>query len=242
MNSTVFVVEDERDIADLISHNLKAAGYEAKVFGSGIPALASAEVVPPALFLLDVMLPQLDGFDLCRRIRASRNFDASRVMFVSAHGSETDRVVGLELGADDYIVKPFSPRELIARVRAVLRRCDPSPQGSVVLVGEVKIDCGAMAISVAGRPVNATATEFRILEVLARSAGRVIGRSRLIEQVWGVESGIDTRSVDVYVSRLREKIEAGSETRYFKTIRGVGYRMDPPADQKSVGLADATAF
>lgn len=227
MSSTVYVVEDEKDIADLIAHNLHAAGYHARVFHAGQPALKAAEATPPALFLLDIMLPQGSGLDLCRWIRGNPNLNASRVIFVTANSSETDRVVGLELGADDYIVKPFSPRELVARVRAVLRRGVSGTQENVICVGDLKIDVGAMTISLAGASIETTTTEFRILEALARSAGRVVSRERLIDLVWGNDRIVESRSVDVYISRLREKLESNSkECHYLKTIRGIGYRMD----------------
>jgi DNA-binding response OmpR family regulator len=238
VNTIVFVVEDEPDIAQLISHHLSSAGYEPKIFTSGEPALKAAELVPPALFLLDIMLPQGDGLELCRRIRSNSKFEASRIIFLTALSGETDRVVGLELGADDYIAKPFSPRELIARVRAVLRRGGACAQEDVLLVGDLKIDTGAMSVTVAGRAVEATVTEFRILEVLVRSAGRVVSRQRLIDQVWGTGRNVESRSIDVYVSRLREKIESGAMARrYFKTIRGIGYCIDAPAAARSASAA-----
>lgn len=230
VNSLVFVVEDEPDIARLIAHHLKASGYEPRVFPAGDEALAAAETDPPVLFMLDLMLPRMDGLEVCRQIRSNPSLKTSRVIFLSAHSSEMDRVVGLELGADDYIGKPSSPRELVARVRAVLRRSPMAADQHVLLLGDMKIDLDAMALSVAGRSVETTVTEFRVMEALARSVGRVVSRARLIDVVWGTQSNVESRSIDVYVSRLREKIEPDPESpRYLKTVRGVGYRMDVPA-------------
>jgi DNA-binding response OmpR family regulator len=232
VNPIVFVVDDEPDIASLIAHHLRSSGYEPKVFPAGDVALEAAEAAPPALFMLDIMLPRVDGWDLCRRIRANSRFNASRIIFLSACSSETDRVVGLELGADDYIAKPSSPREMVARVRAVLRRNTALAEDRVLHVGDLRIDVDAMTITVAGRAVETTVTEFRVAEALARSAGRVVSRERLIDLVWGSQSSVESRSIDVYVSRLRDKIEPEpGSPRYFKTIRGIGYRMDAPASQ-----------
>jgi two-component system phosphate regulon response regulator PhoB len=230
VNPVVFVVEDEPDIARLIAHHLKASGYEPRIFHAGDEALVAAETDPPALFMLDLMLPRMDGLEVCRQIRSNPSLKNSRVIFLSAHSSEMDRVVGLELGADDYIAKPSSPRELVARVRAVLRRSPMAADQHVLHLGDMKIDLDAMVLSVAGRSVETTVTEFRVMEALARSVGRVVSRARLIDVVWGNQSNVESRSIDVYVSRLREKIEPDPEApRYLKTVRGVGYRMDIPA-------------
>jgi two-component system phosphate regulon response regulator PhoB len=228
VGQTVFVVEDEVDIARLIGIHLQAAGYRVEYFSDGYSAVAQAEKTPPALMLLDVQLPKEDGFQVCKRIRGNPALAATAIVFVTARNSELDRVLGLELGGDDYITKPFSPTELVARVRAVLRRSPLTAVAAVTTIGTLEIDSEAMSLRVAGRLVETTTTEFRILETLAKSVGRVVSRERLLELVWGRQ--VDPRSVDVYVSRLRDKIESEpASPRYLKTIRGVGYRLDMPA-------------
>lgn len=233
MSQTVFVVEDELDIARLMGFHLQAAGYGVEYFTDGTSALARAERTSPALLLLDVQLPKEDGFQVCKQIRANPALAGTAIVFVTARNSELDRVLGLELGGDDYITKPFSPTELVARVRAVLRRTALTASSALTTIGSLEIDSEAMSLRVGGTPVQTTTTEFRILETLAKSVGRVVSRERLLESVWGRQ--VDPRSVDVYVSRLREKIESDpTSPRYLKTIRGVGYRLDFPASQVSV--------
>jgi two-component system phosphate regulon response regulator PhoB len=189
--------------------------------------IAGAEKEKPALFLLDIMISGSDGFELCRRIRQSSVIAMTPVIFLTAKAAESDRVLGFELGADDYITKPFSPRELIARVKAVLRRFERPLAPSVVRVGEIEIDSGAMTLSVTGKQVPTTATEFRLLEYLARHPGRVFTRDQLLDAVWRDTAFVTPRSVDVYVRRIREKIEPNpDEPRYLRTVRGAGYRFE----------------
>lgn len=227
MKATIFVVEDEADIARLIRHHLEGAGYHARVFGSSTGVLAEAEKERPALFLLDIMVPGGDGFELCRRIRQSNTVAMTPVIFLTAKAAESDRVLGFELGADDYIAKPFSPRELIARIKAVLRRFEQPMPASVIRTGEIEIDGGAMTLSVGGSAVPTTATEFRLLEYLARHPGRVFTRDQLLDAVWRDTAFVTPRSVDVYVRRIREKIEPDpDEPRYLRTVRGAGYRFE----------------
>jgi two-component system phosphate regulon response regulator PhoB len=223
------VVEDDADIARLVRHHLEGAGYGVRAFASANGVLATAEKDPPALFLLDIMVPGGDGLELCRKIRQSSRLSAIPVIFLTARSGEADRVAGLELGADDYITKPFSPRELVARTRAVLRRFERPLAPSVVKVGDMEIDAGAMVLTVAGKPVTTTATEFRLLDYLARHLGRVFTRDQLLDAVWRDTSYVTPRSVDVYVRRLREKIERDPESpRYLRTVRGAGYRFEAP--------------
>jgi len=223
------VVEDEADISRLIRHHLESAGYAARTFTAATGVLAEAEKNPPALFLLDVMVPGGDGFELCRRIRQAQSVAMTPVIFLTAKTGESDRVLGLELGADDYITKPFSPRELVARVKAVLRRFERPLAPSVVHAGEVEIDAGAMTLTVRGKQVPTTATEFRLLDYLARHPGRVFTRDQLLDAVWRDTAFVTPRSVDVYVRRIREKIEQDpEEPRLLKTVRGAGYRFEAP--------------
>jgi len=177
--------------------------------------------------MLDIMIPGRDGLDLCRQIRQTSGLTIAPVIFLTARSSEVDRVAGLDLGADDYIAKPFSPREMVARVKAVLRRFERPLAPESIKVGEIEIDTGAMTLTVGGNVVTTTATEFRLLDYLARHAGRVFTRDQLLDAVWRDTAFVTPRSVDVYVRRIREKIEPDPETpRYLKTVRGAGYRFE----------------
>jgi DNA-binding response OmpR family regulator len=239
MRKLVFLIEDEADIARLVRHHLEQAGHGVRVFYNTTDVVREAEELRPALFLLDIMVPGGDGLDLCRRIRQNARIGATPVIFLTARVAESDRILGLELGADDYITKPFSPRELLARIKAVLRRFERPLAPTVTKVGEVEIDNGAMTLAVAGKPVTTTATEFRLLDCLARHPGRVFTRDQLLDAVWRDTQFVTPRSVDVYVRRLREKIEPDPENpRYLRTVRGAGYRFEvprPEAPRVSVG-------
>jgi len=226
----IFVVEDDEDIARLVSHNLQAAGFEVQSFVSGHSVLTEAMREMPALFLLDVMLPGTDGFELCRHIRQTPALSAIPIIFLTAKTAEADRVKGLELGGDDYITKPFSPRELVARIRSVLRGLGQSPVASEVLrLGDLEIDVSSMTVQVQGRNVFTTVREFRLLEYLAAHRGRVLTRDQLLDAVWKETPFVTPRSIDVYIRRLREKIEPDPRRpQYLKTLRGIGYRLEVP--------------
>ncbi len=226
----IFVVEDEEDIARLISHNLQAAGFEVQSFVSGASVLSEAAREMPALFLLDVMLPGTDGFELCRHIRQTPVLSATPIIFLTAKTAEADRVKGLELGGDDYITKPFSPRELVARIRSVLRGLGQVPAaGEVMRLGELEIDVSSMTVQVQGRNVLTTVREFRLLEYLATHRGHVLTRDQLLDAVWKETPFVTPRSIDVYIRRLREKIETDPRhPQYLKTLRGIGYRFEVP--------------
>jgi DNA-binding response OmpR family regulator len=226
----IFVVEDDGDIVRLISHNLQAAGFEVQSFISARPVISEALREQPSLFLLDIMLPGADGFDLCRQIRQVPALSSTPIIFLTAKTAEADRVKGLELGGDDYITKPFSPRELVARIRSVLRgvrHSPPTPQ--VMQVGDLEIDPSSMTVKVQGRAVLTTVREFRLLEYLATHRGRVLTRDQLLNAVWKETPFVTPRSIDVYVRRLREKIESEpAHPKYLKTLRGIGYRFEVP--------------
>ena len=229
MKLPIFLVEDDADISRLVRHHLETAGFAVRTFANAATVLPEAEHEHPALFLLDIMVPGGDGLDLCRRIRKSAPLAAIPVIFLTAKSGETDRVVGLELGADDYVTKPFSPRELVARVKAVLRRFEPPLQPASLKIGDIEIDTGAMSLTVRGKAVTTTATEFRLLDYLARHTGRVFTRDQLLDAVWRDTRFVTPRSVDVYVRRVREKIERDpEEPRYLRTVRGAGYRFEAP--------------
>ena len=226
---SIFVVEDDPDISRLVRHHLENDGFAVRVYPTGANVLSDAERQRPALFVLDIMVPGKDGLELCRTVRQTPGLASVPVIFLTAKSSEADRVLGLELGADDYIAKPFSPRELVARVKAVLRRFERPLPPSPMKVGEIEIDPSAMTLMVRGQMVATTATEFRLLDYLARHPGRVFSRDHLLDAVWGDARFVTPRSVDVYVRRIREKIEDDAETpRYLKTMRGAGYRFEIP--------------
>lgn len=229
MSQTIFLLEDDTDIAKLVQYHLEASGYAVEMFSNAAEVLPAAERKVPALFLLDIMVPGGDGLDLCRRLRQKPTLSMVPVIFLTALATEGDRVHGLELGADDYITKPFSTRELQARVKAVLRRFERPEAADVIRVGEIEIDGSAMQLRVRGELVVTTATEFRLLDYLARHPGRVFSRDQLLDAVWGDARFVTPRSVDVYVRRIREKIEDDAEEpRYLKTMRGAGYRFERP--------------
>jgi two-component system phosphate regulon response regulator PhoB len=223
----IFVVEDEADIARLISYNLSNAGFNTRWFPDTLQVLHEALEQVPALFLLDVLIPGGDGFDLCRRIRANTALAHTRIIFLTAKTGESDRVKGLELGGDDYLTKPFSPRELVARVRAVLRRSSHPTEPATLSFGAVEIDAWSMTVKVGGKLVPTTAREFRLLDYLARHPARVFTRDQILDAVWRDDAYVTPRSVDVYVRRLREKIEAHpDQPQHLRTVRGIGYRFD----------------
>jgi len=225
----IYVVEDDLDVSRLIEHNLRNAGYEVSTFFSGPPVVPSAAMSQPSLFLLDIMLPGINGFDLCRQIRQHERLSRIPVIFLSARAQEPDRVQAFEVGGDGYITKPFSPRELIARVRNILRGQPEAPALEVIQLGELEIDISSMTVRVDGRTVLTTVREFRLLEYLARHRGRVFTRDQLLDAVWKESSFVTPRSIDVFVRRLREKIEQDARhPRYLKTLRGVGYRFEAP--------------
>ncbi len=223
----IFVVEDEADIGRLICLHLDASGYTTRLFPGSWSVLEEATKEPPVLFLLDIMIPGSDGLELCRQIRRTKQLESAHIIFLTAKSSEIDRVRGLELGGDDYITKPFSPREMVARVRAVLRRSKGPTQPEIMKFGHIEIDAASMIVKVSGNAVSTTTREFRLLEYLARHPARVFTRDQLLDAVWTEGSFVTPRSVDVYVRRLREKIELDPDNPcYLKTIRGMGYRFD----------------
>ena len=220
----ILVVEDEEDLAATVKYNLDQAGYESMVATTGKAAVDALGAQPGFdLVILDLMLPDMSGKDICRDIRRNPAIDTTPVIMVTAMGTETDRVVGFEVGADDYVVKPFSVRELILRVKALLKRSDVKAGNQVkgVHIGTLAIDPGGHHVTVSGAPVSLTALEFRLLTTLVERKERVQSRGQLLEDVWGYSGDVNTRTVDTHMRRLRDKLgEAGS---YIETIRGVGY-------------------
>ena len=227
----VLVVEDERDVADLIRYNLTKEGYDVVVAPTGSDALKQAREVHPDLVLLDIMVPQLNGWEVCRRLKADVETKNIPVIMVTGRVEEGDKVLGFEMGADDYVTKPFSPRELLARIRAVARRgragdVEKKPH---VKIGDLEIDRYRFEIRMKGRPVELTPKEFELLAILAGSPGRVFGREELLDAVWGRDGFVEPRTVDVHVARLRGKFTAAKlPAPGVETVRGVGYRFREP--------------
>jgi len=221
----VLIVEDERDIAGLIQHALHRTGeIEAEVVGSGDAALKAMSEEPPDLVLLDINLPVLNGMEICRIARSRADLKSVPIVILTARSAEDDRVTGLELGADDYITKPFSLRELTARVRAVLRRASSqeAPPTGVYRSTHLVADFDAISVTVDGHPVKLTRREYELLRYLVQNRNRVVSRDRLLERVWGYDRVIETRSVDVHVGRLRSKLKTAG--RQIETVVGLGYR------------------
>jgi two-component system response regulator RegX3 len=222
----VLVVEDEESFSDALSYVLRREGYEVEVSANGVDAVNSFERYGADLVLLDLMLPGLSGTEVCRTLRNRSNVP---IIMVTARDTEVDKVVGLELGADDYVTKPFSSRELVARIRAVLRRGADSDEmvESVVEAGPVRMDVERHVVTVEGRPVQMPLKEFDLLELLLRNAGRVLTRGQLIDRVWGADYVGDTKTLDVHVKRLRSKIEPDpANPKYLVTVRGLGYKFE----------------
>ena len=229
MPQRIVVIEDERDIVELIRYNFCKEGYEVEVFTKGKEGLDYLRSYRADLVLLDILLPDLDGFEVCRRVRADDRLKAIPIIFVTAKGKEIDRILGLEIGADDYVVKPFSPRELVARVKAVLRpQANAAERMEVVEAGSLRLDARTQDVTVRGRPVAISTLEFKLLHFLASNPRQIFSRDRLLDEVWGHDRFVTPRTVDVHIRCLREKIESqASKPRFIQTVRGAGYRFSP---------------
>jgi len=224
----VLVVEDEESFSDALSYMLRKEGFEVSIAGTGTEAMTEFDRSGADIVLLDLMLPEMSGTEVCRQLRQRSNVP---IIMVTARDSEIDKVVGLEIGADDYVTKPYSPRELVARVRAVLRR-QVGDGGELVpptlSAGPVRMDIDRHVVTVNGESVQLPLKEFELLELLLRNAGRVLTRGQLIDRVWGADYVGDTKTLDVHVKRLRSKIEPEPSTpRYIVTVRGLGYKFEP---------------
>jgi DNA-binding response OmpR family regulator len=226
----ILVVEDDRDIAELVGRFLQKAGFAVELLSSGREAMTSISERPPDLLVLDLMLPQMGGLDICRAVRANDRTSAMPIIMLTARADEAERIVGLEMGADDYIAKPFSPNELVARVRALLRRAhrQPAPAGTIAY-GPIVVDTERHTVSTSGAQVTLTAKEFLLLEYLLKHRGRVLSRDVLLTDVWGYRYTGGTRTVDVHVRRLREKLPSLGAS--LVTVKQFGYKLldSPPA-------------
>ena len=232
----VLVVEDEPDVAEMIRYNLGKEGYDVRVTGNGTEALRLVKEARPEVVLLDIMVPQLNGWEICRRLKQDRETAAVPVIMVTGRAEEGDKVLGFELGADDYVTKPFSPRALLARIRAVARRGRPAEEaaGQPLRAGDLEIDRQRFEVKMKGRVVELTRKEFDLLSSLVRAPGRVFGREELLDLVWGQDGFVEPRTVDVHVARLRAKFAAARvPVPAIETVRGVGYRFrDPGRDRR----------
>jgi len=226
MVKKILIVEDEHDLVKLLKYNLEKEGYRVNYTTEGSLALAEVRRDEPDLVILDLMLPGVDGLEVCRQLRRHEKYASLPILMLTARGEEADRVVGLEIGADDYVTKPFSMRELIARVRALLRRHEPvASHRATIQRGGLTIDPTAHSVVVSGRAVELSALEFRLLHHLASHPGMVFSRDQLLDRVWGNDRSVTQRSVDVYIRRVREKIEdQPQEPAYLQTVHGVGYK------------------
>ncbi|HXO19941.1 MAG TPA: response regulator [Thermoanaerobaculia bacterium] len=223
----ILLIEDEPDIAEVLQYNLEKEGYQVETARRGDSGLEAVRREPPGLILLDLMLPGMDGLELTRLLKRETATSRVPIVMLTAKTEEVDRIVGLELGADDYISKPFSPREVVLRVKAVLRRFSPEEAAETDLleVGGIQLDIAGHQLRIAGREIPLTATEFRLLRLLMERAGRVQTRGQLLTDVWGYAEDIDSRTVDTHIRRLRRKL--GPEADRIETVIGVGYRLRP---------------
>jgi two-component system phosphate regulon response regulator PhoB len=227
-SAKILIVEDESDLLRTLEYNFRQAGFEVLTTAHGRDAIRLVGDQSPALVLLDLMLPDIAGTEVCKQIKSDPKTRNIHVIMLTAKGEEVDRVVGFELGADDYVTKPFSVRELVLRVRAVLRRAEPIEPPTALRIRELSIDSNAHRVQVGGKEVPMTALEFRLLLTLATRQGRVQTRETLLNDVWGLHLSVETRTVDTHVKRLREKL--GSAGSLIQTVRGVGYRLATEPD------------
>lgn len=222
MQDTVLVVEDEVDVVDLVRYNLNRAGFSVLIADNGVKGLEMARKNRPNVIVLDLMLPKLNGYEVCKALKGDRDTEALPVLMLTAKSEPTERVRGLEMGADDYVTKPFSPRELVLRVQALLRRLRSGARNDVIEVDVFRVDKHAFEIRIENRRLDLTTTEFKLLTLLIERRGRTQSRETLLYDVWGYQSAIDTRTVDTHMRRLREKL--GDQAGRLETVRGEGYR------------------
>src|ERR1700680_3426359 len=224
----VLLIEDDRDIVELVRYNLEREGFQVASATDGAAGLAQIRKAPPDILLLDLMLPKLSGLDICKKSRSDTSLNRLPILMLTARGEEADRVVGLEMGADDYVTKPFSPRELGARVKALLRRTEQTNEPRRVIEARgLSIDPSSYRVARDGKPVTLSTLEFRLLYYLATRPNRVFTRDQLLDAVWGTERFVTPRSVDVYIRRLREKVEIDADhPAFLKTVRGAGYMFE----------------
>ncbi|MBT0670288.1 phosphate regulon transcriptional regulator PhoB [Novosphingobium profundi] len=226
MNPSVLVVEDDVALCELLTWNLSAEGYDVRSTGDGEEALLMVREQAPDAIVLDWMLDQIPGIEVCRQLRKDKETAQIPVIMVTARGEEEDRIRGLKTGADDYVTKPFSPRELMARIEALLRRSRPSLAGNVLVWGDIELDATSHRVRRGGEPLHLGPTEFRLLRYFMERPNRVVSRQQILDGVWGMDSDIDERTVDVHIRRLRKAINRDGEADPIRTVRAAGYAMD----------------
>ena len=223
---TILIIEDEKNILELVKYNLEEAGFNVLTAQRGDTGLELARKQKPALIILDLMLPETDGLEICKTLRQNEKTAGISIIMLTAKSEETDKIVGLELGADDYLTKPFSPRELVARVKAVLRRLKEKPANKILKFGQLEMDTAKHQVTLKKKPVELTSKEYELLKTLMGADGRVLTREALLNHVWGYDQSIniETRTVDMHIGSLRKKI--GDEAERIVTVKNVGYRFD----------------
>ncbi len=225
MNEMIAIVDDEPDILELVSTHLKKANFKSKEYDNGKDFLNSLDSISPDLIVLDLMLPDIDGIEICRNLKRDDKYSSIPIIMLTARVDESDKILGLELGADDYVSKPFSPKELVARIKAVIRRKKRGEESKLIKIDELLvIDLQKYEVTVKGQQVALTPTEFRILKILAEKKGWVFTREQILDYLWGHDKAVLDRTIDVHIKHLREKL--GDSGKYIKNIRGVGYKLD----------------
>ena len=225
MNKLIYVLDDEQDILDLVALNLNKSGFTAAIFDNAPDFWKAMKTDIPALIVLDLMLPDVDGMDICKEIRKNREYETIPVIMLTAKDDEMDKILGLELGADDYITKPFSPRELVARVKAIIRRTKKVEKTETIgISGYLKMNTNTYEVWVKNKKVDLTSTEFKLLKLFIEKKGWVFSRDKILDYLWGKEKAVIDRTVDVHVKNLREKL--GDAGKFIKNVRGVGYKLE----------------
>jgi two-component system phosphate regulon response regulator PhoB len=235
MKPRILITEDEAALVALLRYNLEKEGYEVDEAGDGQECLVKVAENPPDLILLDWMLPQLSGLEVCRQLRRNPETRNTPIIMVTARAEETDRVRGLDVGADDYISKPFSPGELMARIRAVLRRIRPALVEEVLTCGDVMMDLASHRVTRGGRSIHLGPTEYRLLRYFLEHQGRVLSRDQLLDQVWGRDIFVEQRTVDVHIRRLRKALNGDSDPDIIRTVRSAGYSIEAPGSVAATG-------
>lgn len=224
MTKRILIIEDEKEIAELIAYSLRKEDFEVEIALDGNETLKKLKEKNYDLLVLDLMLPYVQGLEICKLVRSEPEMKNTGIIIVTAKGEEVDKIIGLEMGADDYVTKPFSPRELIARIKAVLRRTKAETSGQIIRIGDISIDKDKYIVTVKGEPIRLSATEFKLLLYLAERPNKIFSRDHLLDAIWGQDIYVDSRTVDVHIRRLRKKIEKDPDNpEYIKTMRGVGY-------------------
>jgi DNA-binding response OmpR family regulator len=221
----ILLIEDEKNIQELVKYNLEQEGWKVSAAGNGVDGVAKARKESPDLILLDLMLPKMDGLEVCKVLKRDAKTNTTPIIMLTAKGEEVDKIIGLELGADDYMAKPFSPRELVARIKAIMRRLNPENEKSVLKLGALQMDLERHEVHLKGKPVNLTSKEFNLLKTLIQANGRVLSREHLLSTVWGYDQSleIETRTVDMHIGQLRKKVKA--EASRIMTVKNEWYRI-----------------